>query len=202
MPQQLEVIHKCNDNGNKTCCMLDECKAGKQTMAQHEGCRILYNGTAVWEWHPSIQKCIKLTDAAGPPKNQWFEMADGESELSAKYMGIKTMGDVPDVGVNRSCHQFCNPALPLTRNNESQCYWMEPDGRPCKQHFPDGVDEYKEFTHTPELKGHDLGYVLPEYCPPWDSEPYLKLSTDLTTPQAWPNIWVCTRCWLDGTCEQ
>lgn len=101
------------------------------------------------------------------------------------------MGDTPDVTRNRTCLQFYTTS-PLG----NQYYWMFPDGRPCKHHFPDGIDQYSDFVETPRHLGR-LDYLIPDYCPSWDSK-----AVQPDPPNFPDQDWICTKCWYNSsTCS-
>ena len=64
-------------------------------------------------------------------------------------------------------------------------------GRPCKHHFPDGVDQYSDFKPLPA--GDYVPVERPAYCPAWDAKPVMP------TPPNFPDQdWICTKCWVNG----
>jgi len=181
-PQQLEINEVCNNRGDGTCCILDECFSGEEPeWPQYEGCHIFYNGSEVWEWYPEEKLCTKLLSGAGLVVDRWFS----NSNTSKTYMGLEVMGNVPDVTQNITCLKFCDHT-PLGL----QCYWMFEDGRPCKHHFPDGIDQYTEFNRVGEAAFARI--QRPEYCPSWDTKAVMP------TPPNFPDQdWICTKCWLN-----
>ena len=110
---------------------------------------------------------------------QW--MSNGGSQATAlTYQAKDSMGDAPDVHVNRTCLRFCNPSA-----FGDQCYWMFEDGAPCKHHFPDGIDQYADFKKIPASEQMPA-YSLPDYCPEWDAPAVLP------NPPNFPDQdWIC-----------
>jgi len=166
-------------------CMLDDCWDGThKEYIQYAQCHFFYNGTDIWEWYPGLRKCTKLIEGSGLPAP--FGVTSTFNNKHVVYLGLDSIPDAPDLTKNRTCHKW---------HNFMGDYWMHEDGRPCKQHFPGGVDLYGSKENGDWTEVEDDGPILtelPDYCPPQDTPALL--------PSSLPsNMLVCTKFWINKT---